>query len=366
MKIAVLAGDGIGPEVMQEGVRVLKSIGEVFEHSWEFSEADVGGAAFDKTWSHLPDETLEVCRSSDAILFGAVGGPITESDDPKWKDCEKNSILGLRKAFDFHINYRPAQVYPALIPKCILKPELVKQGVDILVVRELSEGIYFGEHHTEGEVGERVAKDVMTYQEKTIEGVARAAFEAAQSRRQKVTSVDKANVLDCSRLWRDCVTRVAKEFPDVELQHMLVDHAAMRLMTHPHDFDVVLTANLFGDILSDQVSVLAGSMGMLPSASRNASGLGLYEPPGGSAPDIAGKNIANPIGMILSVAMMLKYSFGMGKEAQTIVRAIDSVLNHGLRTPDIANGSSHDNVVTTDEIGRMIASHVELIAMEQP
>jgi len=294
-KIAVLSGDGIGPEIMAEAVKVLRKVEEEFGHQFEYGEGLIGGAAWDSCGSHFPEETKELCRAADAILFGSVGGPVDEQGSGKWKDCERNSVLGIRKHFGFNINLRPVRVYPALKNNCPLRSDVVDLGIDILCVRELSGGIYFGSHETRGSVGRRVATDVMEYREETIEAVAHAAFRAASSRRGKITSVDKANVLDCSRLWREVVDRVAAEYPECAVEHMLVDNCAMQVITRPHRFDVLLTANMFGDILSDELSVLAGSLGMLPSASINRDGFAMYEPSGGSAHDIAGKGIANPI-----------------------------------------------------------------------
>jgi 3-isopropylmalate dehydrogenase len=341
MKIAVLAGDGIGPEVMDEAVKTLEIIG-----GFEFVYADIGGAAYEKVGNHFPDETKRICEASDAILFGSVGGPVSEQMSEKWIDCEKNSVLGLRKHFGFNVNLRPVKIYESLKDFCVLRADIVEKGIDILCVRELSGGIYFGEHRTEGDK----AFDVMEYDRATIEIAVRAAFEAAQKRRKKVTSVDKANVLDCSKLWRKVADEVAKDYPDCELEHILIDNCAMQVLKRPSDFDVIVLPNMFGDIISDEISVFAGSLGMLPSASLNADGFGMYEPSGGSAPDIAGKGIANPIAQILSAAMMLKHSFNMNAEHDRIVGAVEMSLDAGFRTADLSNGSA----ISTMEMGQQI------------
>lgn len=334
-KIAVLAGDGIGPEVMKEALRVLTCIAEQDRISLKFTEGYIGGAAFDKFGTHFPEETKTLCEASDAILFGSVGGPVMASHEPKWKQCEVNSILALRKAFSFNANFRPAKVYPILKDISPLKPSLLEKGVDILVLRELIGDIYFGEHKRFEKNNLRCASDVAEYNENQIISVANRAFQAARQRRQKVTSVDKANVLDTSRLWREVVSEVAQEYPDVTLEHMLVDNCAMQLIMNPNQFDVILTANLFGDILSDAASVIPGSLGLMPSASFNEEGFALYEPSGGSAPDIAGKNIANPIAQILSAAMMLRFSFELEESASRIEKAVQKTLEKGYRTRDI-------------------------------
>ncbi len=334
--IAVLPGDGIGPEVMSEALRVLERVASKRNHEFEFHLADVGGAAFDAQGSHFPDTTLEICRSADAILFGSVGGPIAEAALPKWKNCEANSILALRRAFQFNANYRPARVYSCLSGICPLRPELLKDGVDMLILRELVDDIYFGEHRRYEEGGIRHASDLAHYDEESISSIAELAFQAAQKRSRKLHSVDKANVLDTSRLWREVVSEIAPRYPDVELEHMLVDNCAMQIIRNPAQFDVIVTANLFGDILSDAAAVLPGSLGLTPSASLNASGFGMYEPSGGSAPDIAGQGVANPIAQILSAAMMLKFSFGLREESEAIEKAVEHALEDGFRTADIA------------------------------
>lgn len=356
--IAVLSGDGIGPEVMSEAIKVLVKIAEIFGHEFIFQHALIGGAAWENHGEHFPEETKKICEGSDAILFGSVGGPIQEQGDAKWKDCEQNSILQLRKYFRFQTNLRPSKVYPALAESCVLRPEIIGNGVDILCVRELSGDIYFGEHRIEEQDGFRKAIDVMAYDERTIADIAHAAFQAARHRRKKVTSVDKANVLACSRLWREVVTEISKEYPDCQLEHLLVDNCAMQLMRCPTAFDVLLMPNMFGDILSDEVSVLAGSLGMLPSASFNKGGFGLYEPSSGSAPDIAGKGIANPIGQILSAAMMLEYSFQLVRESRRIHRAVEKSLDQGFRTRDISTSSDRLSPISTKEMGNIIIKNL--------
>lgn len=333
--IAIFSGDGIGPEIMAEAIKVLEKIERAFGHRFILSWAKIGGEAWEASGIHFPEESAEVARGADAILFGSVGGPIGEQNAPKWKDCEKNSILALRKELGLTINLRP-----------------VRNGVDLLCVRELSEGIYFGPRETVVEDGERVARDTMVYHESTIREIAHAAFRFAMSRKKKVTSVDKANVLDSSRLWREIVSEVAKEYPECTLEHILVDNCAMQLMKQPDAFDVLLMPNMFGDILSDLASVLGGSLGMLPSASFNREGFGLYEPSGGSAQDIARQGIANPIGQILSAAMMLKFSFGMHEEHDAIVRAVEDAIEAGYQTKDIGGQCS------TVEIGDAICKFI--------
>ncbi len=329
MKIAILAGDGIGPEVMDEAHKVLETVAGKFGHRFEYLYGLIGGEAFEAYGQHFPDKTAEICAEAEAILFGSVGGPVEKMHEAKWKNCEINSILALRKRFGFNVNLRPVKVYPGL--DCVLRADIVEKGIDILCVRELGGGIYFGEHRTEGDR----AWDVMEYDRETIEKVAHAAFKAAMKRGKKVSSVDKANVLDCSKLWRKVVSEVGLRYPDCELEHVLVDNMAMQVLKRPFDFDVILCPNMFGDIISDEISVFAGSLGMLPSASLNVDGFGMYEPSGGSAPDIAGRGIANPIAQILSAAMMLKYSFGLDAEHDLIVSAVEAALAEGYRTADL-------------------------------
>lgn len=331
--ITLLPGDGIGPEVVGEAVRVLEVIASKYKHTFKFAERLMGGCSIDKYGSSLTDETLDDCKSADAVLLGAVGGP--KWDDPSAKDRPERGLLALRKGLGVFANLRPVKVHPALIDSSPLKPEKLK-GVDIMVVRELTGGLYFGwPKGRDVKDGRERAVDTLEYYDYEIKRVMELAFKLAKGRKKKVTSVDKANVLESSRLWRQIATKVGKDNPDVELEHVLVDTASMRLITGPAFFDVVVTENMFGDILTDEASVLAGSMGMLPSASLGESGCGLYEPIHGSAPDIAGKGIANPIGTILSSAMMLRHSFKLDDEAASVEKAVDEVITSGARTADI-------------------------------
>jgi len=332
-KIAVLPGDGIGPEIVSQAVRVLDRIAERYGVRFDYEQALVGGAAYDATGHPLPPETLDLCKRSDAVLFGAVGGPKWDNLPPALRP-EAGALLPLRKQLGLYANLRPALLFPALAEASPLKPEVLGEGLDILVVRELTGGIYFGQPKERRDEG-RTAVDTCVYTEAEVERIAHVAFRAAQHRRKKVASVDKANVLETSRLWRAVVTRVAQQYPDVELQHVLVDNAAMQLIRNPRQFDVILTENMFGDILSDEAAMLTGSLGMLPSASLGEGTFGLYEPVHGSAPDIAGQGIANPLATILSVAMMLRHSFGMDEAASHIEKAVDAALREGYRTPDI-------------------------------
>ncbi len=347
--IALLHGDGIGPEIVNSAVRVLEKIGEKFGHKFAFSSYDIGGVAIDKYGIPLPEETVKGCLASDSVLLGAVGGP-------KWDALPGNirpekALLGIREKMNLFTNLRPAKLYPALKGDCPLREDIVSSGFDIMIVRELTGGIYFGERGTRvGKYGEE-AYDTECYSRMEIERIARVAFECARKRRGKVTSIDKANVLDSSRLWRKVVHEIGKEYADIELADMLVDNAAMQLVRNPAQFDVILTSNMFGDILSDEASQITGSIGMLPSASLSNTTLGLYEPIHGSAPDIAGKNIANPIATILSAAMMLLYSFDLSKESDAIVGAVDTVLSEGYRTSDLAHGApSLSTTEMTDKI----------------
>lgn len=332
-KIAVLPGDGIGPEIVSQAVRVLDRIAERYGVRFDYEQALVGGAAYDATGHPLPPETLDLCKRSDAVLFGAVGGPKWDNLPPALRP-EAGALLPLRKQLGLYANLRPALLFPALAEASPLKPEVLGEGLDILVVRELTGGIYFGQPKERRDEG-RTAVDTCVYTEAEVERIAHVAFRAARQRRKKVASVDKANVLETSRLWREVVTRVAQQYPDVELQHVLVDNAAMQLIRNPRQFDVILTENMFGDILSDEAAMLTGSLGMLPSASLGEGTFGLYEPVHGSAPDIAGQGIANPLATILSVAMMLRHSFGMDEAASHIEKAVDAALREGYRTPDI-------------------------------
>lgn len=338
-KIAVLPGDGIGPEVIRQAIKVLNKAGERFNFYVEYSYADIGGIAIDKTGEPLPETTLSVCKSSDAVLMGAVGG--YKWDNLPGDKRPEAGLLGIRAGLGLFANYRPAVIYKPLKDASPLKDRITKNGLDILILRELTGGIYFGERkRIVTETGEPAAYDTMLYRKHEIERIARLAFEAARQRNKKVTSVDKANVLEVSRFWRETVINVSKEYPDVTLNHLYVDNAAMQLVIHPEQFDVIVTGNLFGDILSDEASMLTGSIGMLPSASLGSTGLGLYEPVHGSAPDIAGKDIANPLATILSAAMMLKYSFKLKEASEAIENAVLKVLEDGLMTGDIATDNA--------------------------
>ncbi len=343
--IGLLKGDGIGPEIVEEAVRVLEAIGEKFGHEFVFTPYLIGGIAIDTVGKPLPEETVEGCLASDSVLLGAVGGP-------RWDTLPGNmrpekALLGIRAAMELFTNLRPAKLYPALKDDCPLRPDIVENGFDIMIVRELTGGIYFGERGMrQGKYGEE-AYDTECYSRMEIERIARVAFDAARKRNKKLTSIDKANVLESSRLWRKVVHEIAEEYPDVECVDMLVDNAAMQLVRNPSQFDVIVTSNMFGDILSDEASQITGSIGMLPSASLGSTTRGLYEPIHGSAPDIAGKGLANPIATILSAAMMLLYSFGLSSESEAIVNAVDKVLNEGWRTADIAHGKE---ALSTKEI----------------
>ncbi len=352
-KIAVLPGDGIGTEIIPEAVKILGVLGEVFNHDFVFAEALVGGAAIDETGVPLPEETLELCKISDAVLLGAVGGP-------KWDTLpvhlrpEGAALLGLRKGLGLYANLRPAILYPALTDASTLKRDVV-EGVDIMVIRELTGGLYFGEKKRENIEGGQRAIDTMVYTTEEIVRIARLGFETARKRGKRLCSVDKANILETSRLWRETVTELSKEYPDVELTHMYVDNAAMQLVRWPKQFDVMVTENMFGDILTDQASMLTGSIGMLPSASIGGK-VAMYEPSHGSAPDIAGQNKANPIATILSAAMMLRYSFNLEKEAKLIEDAVVKVLDKGYRTGDIMEPGK--TLVGTTEMGALIGGEM--------
>ena len=335
--IALLRGDGIGPEIVDSAVAVLEVIAEKFGHKFNFTRYLIGGAAIDATGNPLPQETVDGCLAADSVLLGAVGGP-------KWDTLPANlrpekGLLGIRAAMGLYTNLRPAKLYPALKEECPLRADIVAQGFDLMMVRELTGGIYFGERgRREGKYGPE-AWDTEAYSVMEVERIARAAFDAARKRRKNVISIDKANVLETSRLWRETVHRIAEEYPDVTCTDMLVDNAAMQLVRRPSQFDVVVTSNMFGDILSDEASQITGSIGMLPSASLGATKCGLYEPIHGSAPDIAGTDKANPIATVLSAAMMLRYAFDMMDEADCIEKAVDKVLEDGVRTADIVGSS---------------------------
>jgi len=342
---------------MSEAIKVLKTVERFFDFSFEYEFADVGGAAIDHHGKALPESTLALCEHSDAVLFGSVGGPKWEHLPPE-QQPERGALLPLRKHFDLYCNLRPAKVFPTLVSASPLKPEIVKQGFDILCIRELTGGIYFGQPKgREGTGPTEKAYDTMVYSRYEIERIARMAFEAARKRRRLVTSVDKANVLFSMVLWREAVIEVAKEFPDVALTHIYVDNATMQLVRDPHQFDVLLCENMFGDIISDECAMITGSMGLLASASLNEKKFGLYEPAGGSAPDIAGKGIANPIAQILSGAMMLRYTFGQTSAADAIEKAISNVLEKGIFTADLTDDKSR--AVNTVTMGDAIVSELQ-------
>ena len=352
--IALLRGDGIGPEIVDSAVRVLKAAGEKFGHEFCFTPYLIGGAAIDETGFPLPQETVDGCLASDSVLLGAVGGP--RWDNLPGDRRPEKALLGIRSALGLFTNLRPARLYPALKDACPLREEVAAQGFDIMIVRELTGGIYFGDRgYRQGKFGLE-AYDTECYSPMEIERIARVAFETARKRRGKVASIDKANVLETSRLWRKTVHQVAEGYPDVEIRDVLVDNAAMQLVKDPSQFDVIVTSNMFGDILSDEASQITGSIGMLPSASLNETTRGMYEPIHGSAPDIAGKGIANPIATILSAAMMLRYSFSLAEEADAIENAVDRALNEGLRTGDIApkGAPALSTTEMTDEIIRRL------------
>jgi len=354
MKIALIPGDGIGPEVMKQALKVLKAVSESSGCSFEYEEVLMGGRAIDETGVPLPEKTVEVCRKSDAVLLGAVGGP-------KWDTLPGHlrpeaGLLGIRKALDAFANLRPAMLFPQLKAASTLKPEVLEDGLDIMVVRELTGGAYFGEKkRVETENGVK-AWDMMVYTDHEIERITRKAFEIAAKRRKKLTIVDKANVLESSRLWREVTGRVAREYGDISVSYMYVDNAAMQLVRNPGAFDVLLTENLFGDILSDEASMITGSLGMLPSASMGSSGAGIFEPIHGSAPDIAGKDMANPLAAILSCSMMLRYAFGMEAEADMVTAAVNNVLDKGYRTEDIKQPGTV--VIGTEKMGDLVAESI--------
>ena len=364
-KICLLPGDGIGPEIIAEAVKVLDALGAKYDVAFEYTEALLGGAAIDATGTALPQETLEAANASDAVLLAAVGGPKWDTTDPE-KPRPEQGLLGIRKALGLYTNLRPVKIFNALAGASTLKPEVI-DGVDLVIVRELTGGLYFGARErfydeagagANGARGQR-AYDTLEYREYEIERIARQAFEAARTRRGKVTSVDKANVLETSRLWREIVHRVHDaDYPDVELEDLLVDNTAMQLINRPADFDVVVTENMFGDILSDEAAQITGSLGMLASASLG-DGTALYEPSHGSAPDIAGQGVANPLAQILSVEMMLRYSFGMNEAADDVNRAVAAVLDEGWRTGDIKSPDTpDDHVVGTVKMGDLVVERL--------
>ena len=352
--IALVAGDGIGPEITGGAVKILEKTGGKYGHEFIITPYLAGGCAIDATGKCLPEETVKGCLASDSVLLGAVGGP-------KWDNVEasnrpEKALLGLRSSLGLFTNLRPAKIYPALSDACTLRPDIVSGGFDMVIVRELTGGIYFGERgRREGKYGPE-AYDTECYSVMEIERIARVAFETAMKRRKSVISIDKANVMESSRLWRETVNKVAKEYPEVSIDHMYVDNAAMQLVRDPSRFDVIVTSNMFGDILSDEASQITGSIGLLPSASLGSGKLGMYEPIHGSAPDIAGKGIANPLATILSAAMMLRYSFSLSEEADAIESAVEDTLNSGARTADIAREG--EKVLSTDEMTEEVLARI--------
>lgn len=353
MRIALIPGDGIGPEVTAEAVKVLRAVGERYDLTFSFEEVAMGGAAIDQTGGPLPQATVDACKESDAVFLGAVGGP-------RWDHLPGHlrpeaGLLGLRKALGVFANLRPAILFPQLTDASTLRPEVLAGGLDLLVVRELTGGIYFGERGREGEGDEQSAWDTERYAVSEIERVAKVAFEAARRRGGRLMSVDKANVLESSRLWRETVVALSAAYPDVVLEHMYVDNAAMQLIRNPKQFDVLLTNNIFGDILSDEASMLTGSLGMLPSASLGDGGIGLYEPIHGSAPDIAGKDLANPIAAIMSIAMLLRHSAGAEEAARAVEQAVSTVLDRGFRTTDLVDGGK---AIGTREMGDRVVEAI--------
>ncbi|UUV19877.1 3-isopropylmalate dehydrogenase [Fusobacteria bacterium ZRK30] len=349
-KIAIMPGDGIGKEISEGAVSVIKKIGEKYNHEFNINYADIGGVAIDNHGTPLPEETIEICKNSDGIILGAVGGP--KWDHLKGEDRPEKGLLNIRKELGLYTNLRPAIVYEPLKNASPLKTEIIGEGLDICIVRELTGGIYFGE---KGVREDGTAYDILSYNAEEIKRIAVKGFETAMKRDKKVTSVDKSNVLESSRLWRRVVIEVSKDYPEVELNHMYVDNAAMQLLINPTQFDVILTMNMFGDILSDEASMITGSIGMLPSASIGEK-YGLYEPIHGSAPDIAGQDIANPIAAILSAAMMFKHSMGLVEEGMAIEKAVEKVLNDGMRTKDIYTDSTR--LVGTQEMVSLVVKNI--------
>ena len=358
MKIGVIKGDGIGPEIVDEALKVLDKTAGIYGHAFSYTQLLMGGASIDVNGVPLTEETLELAKGCDAVLMGSIGGDAKTSP---WYQLEPSKrpeagLLALRKGLNLFANLRPAVLYKELKGACPLKEEIADRGFDMMIMRELTGGLYFDRRSTESVEGVLVAKDELTYSETEIRRIAKRAFDIAMKRRKKVTSVDKANVLDSSRLWRKVTEEVAEDYPEVTLEHMLVDNCAMQLVKDPSQFDVILTENMFGDILSDEASMVTGSIGMLASASLNETKFGLYEPSGGSAPDIAGKGIANPIATILSAAMMLRYSFDLDKEAEVIENAVSKVLQDGYRTIDIMSEGMKQ--IGTAEMGDRICSYI--------
>ncbi|MDY4077407.1 MAG: 3-isopropylmalate dehydrogenase [Clostridium sp.] len=353
--IAVIPGDGIGPEVVDATIKVLNAVGEKFGHRFDYEYLLAGGCAIDKFGTPLPEETLEACKKSDSVLLGAVGGP--KWDDPTAKVRPEQALLGLRGGLGLYCNLRPALLYAPLKDASPLKDSIIGDGIDIQVVRELTGGIYFGERGTCDDNGIPAAYDTEKYNEEEVRRIAKIGFDAAMKRKKKVTSVDKANILESSRLWRRIINEVAKDYPEVEVNHLYIDNASMQMVRDPRQFDVIITSNMFGDILSDEASMVTGSIGMLPSASLGENSFGMYEPIHGSAPDIAGKGIANPLATILSGGMMLRYSFGLDDEADLIEKAVVSVLEDGYRTGDIM--SEGMKLVGTEEMTKAVLAKIQ-------
>ncbi len=353
-KITVLSGDGIGPEIVNEALKVLDRVCEKFGHKFEYTYVDIGGCSIDKFGVPITEEGMQKCKESDSVLLGAVGGPKWDSCPPEIRP--EKALLAVRKELGLFANLRPTKLFLQLADASPLKPEIVGRGIDLLIVRELTGGVYFGQRKTECIDGQLVATDIMPYSESEIERIGRVAFETAMKRGKKLASVDKANVLDTSRLWRKTMHRLSEEYPEVEYSDILVDNTAMQLIKNPTQFDVLVTENMFGDILSDEASMLTGSIGMMPSASLSSTTLGMYEPIHGSAPDIAGMNIANPLGTILSAAMMLRYSFDMAEEADCIENAVNAVLDEKYRTGDIMQEGC--TKVHCDEMGSLVRDRI--------
>ena len=352
--ITVLRGDGIGPEIVSEAIKVLDAVGKKFSHEFIYTEVDIGGCSIDKYGVPITEEGMAKCKSADSVLLGAVGGPKWDNVDPSIRP--EKALLAVRKELNLFANLRPTKLFPQLADSSPLKQEIVGNGIDLMIVRELTGGIYFGKRRTEELGGVKVATDEMTYSVPEVERIGRVAFESAKKRSGRLASVDKANVLDSSRLWRATMHKLAEEYIDVEYSDILVDNTAMQLIKNPSQFDVIVTENMFGDILSDEASMLTGSIGMMPSASLSDTTLGMYEPIHGSAPDIAGMDIANPIGTIMSVAMMLRFSFDMAAEADAIEAAVNRALDDGYRTGDIMQDGM--TKVKCSEMGTIIASNI--------
>ena len=352
--ITLLKGDGIGPEIVNQAVKVLDAVAEKYGHKFNYTEVDIGGCSIDKFGVPITEEGMAKCKSADAVLLGAVGGPKWDNVDPSIRP--EKALLAVRRELGLFANLRPTKLFPQLADSSPLKQSIVGNGIDLMIVRELTGGIYFGKRYTEVVDGEKVATDYMTYSEHEIERIGRVAFESAKKRSNKLASVDKANVLDSSRLWRATMHKLAEEYPEVEYSDILVDNTAMQLIKNPTQFDVIVTENMFGDILSDEASMLTGSIGMMPSASLSEGTLGMYEPIHGSAPDIAGMNIANPIGTVMSAAMMLRYSFDMMEEADAIEAAVNKALDDGYRTPDIYKDGF--TKVGCSEMGDILANNI--------